>query len=270
MAIDYSSAEAIIKSYLAQYGLESLAGWAQTTLSANPNLSGSDLQLLIADTPEFKARFPALETLRKTGRAISVDAYMEYEEAARQTFQRYGIPQEMYGTREAIADLLVNDVSAAEMNQRIQMAASAAYSAPQEVRDALRDNYGIQGGDLVAYWLDPDKAQPILEARYASAEILGAGRRQALAVSTAEAERLQALGITGSQAEQGFGQVVQMRGLEAGTGETATTEELVRAQFGDAQAQQKVERVSRGRVAEFQQGGGAVETSGGVSGLGRG
>ena len=268
MPIDYTNANTIIQSYLKTYGLETLSPWATKTLAENPSLDASSLQVLISDTPEFNARFPAMKTLRQTGRAISVDAYMAYEDQTRQLLHTYGIPKEMYGTSEAISNLLLNDVSASEMNQRIQMAAQAAYSAPEETRNALRDQYGISGGNLVAYWLYPEKAQPLLEKQYAAATITGAAARQAIGIGVTEAERLASLGITGAAAEQGFGQVAQMAGLEAGSGETVNQQTLINAQFGDAAAQASVRRVQGGRVAQFQQSGGAQDGQSGVSGLG--
>ena len=266
--IDYTNANTIVQSYLKSYGLESLSAWATKTLSENPSLDSASLQVLISDTPEFNARFPALKTLRQTGRAISVDAYMAYEDQTRQLLHTYGIPKEMYGTSESISNLLLNDVSTAEMNQRIQMAAQAAYSAPEETRTALRDQYGISGGNLVAYWLDPEKAQPLLEKQYAAATITGAAARQAIGIGITESERLAALGITGAAAEQGFAQVAQMSGLEAGSGETVNQQTLINAQFGDAAAQASVRRVQGGRVAQFQGGGQAAESQQGVVGLG--
>lgn len=269
MALDFTSAESIIRSYLNEYGLEDMTPWALTVVQQNPNIDQATFAAMLYERPEFKARFPAFDVLRSQGKGISVAAYREYENTLRETLHSWGIPQEMYGSRQDIADLLINDVSASEANYRIQRAAEAAFTAPQETRDALRDLYGIDGGGLIAYWLDPDKAQPILERQYAAAKIAGAAQRQDIAVGVTEAERLAALGVTEAEANQGFVDVAARAGLQSGMGETVTQSEVIDARFGDAAAATKVNRVTAGRVGQFQGGGGAQESSSGVTGLGR-
>jgi hypothetical protein len=270
MSVDFTSAESIIQTYLAGYGLESLAGWAMDTITKNPQIDRATFETLLYDTAEFKARYPAFNELRQTGRGITVQDYQNYEKTMRETLQLWGIPQEMYGTPESIADLLRNDVSAAEASWRIEQAAQAAYSAPVEARNALTEMYGVGPGGMVAYWLDPDKAQPILERQWAASQIAGAAKRQEVGVDVAEAERLASLGITQAQADQGFSDVAQMRGLTTEAGETVSQADLTAARFGTSQeAANKVERVRRGRVGQFQGGGGAAETQQGVSGLGK-
>lgn len=270
MPLDFTSAQTIIQSYLAQYGLGGMADWAMTVVKENPNIDTATFEAMLYERPEFQARFPAFNTLREQGRGISIEAYRNYEDAVRQDLNRWGIPEEMYGTKEGIADLLLKDVSAAEVNYRIQRAAEAAFSAPEETRQALQTMYGVDPGGMIAYWLDPDLAQPILERQYAAAQIAGAGKRAEIAVDVSEAERLASLGITEAQANQGFVDVASYKGLQAGMGETVTQKDLVGARFGtDAAAARKVERVSRGRTGQFQAGGGAAESQQGVSGLAR-
>ena len=135
-------------------------------------------------------------------------------------------------------------------------------SAPQEVRDALASQYGVTGGALVGYFLDPDKAMPILEKQWAAAQVTGAAAQQQVAIDKATSERLAAQGVSYDQAEQGFGQVAATTGLAAGRGETATTSDLIGAAFGDAAAQQKVTRIAKGRTGKFQEGGGAATAAG--------
>jgi hypothetical protein len=271
MAVDFTSAQTIIETYLAEYGLESLAGWAQKTLGENPQIDSATFEALLYATPEFQERFPAFNELRRTSRGISVKDYQNYETAMRSTFQLWGIPYEMYGTKESIADLLLNDVSAAEATWRIEQAAEAAFTAPAEARESLMSMYGVDSGGLIAYWLDPDRAQPILERQWAAAQIAGAAKRQEVGTSIEEAERLASLGITQAQADQGFSDVSMAKGLTSGAGETVTQAELTAARFGtDSAAAKKVERVRGGRVGQFQSGGGAAESQSGVTGLGRG
>lgn len=269
MAIDFSSAPAIVQSYLEQYGLGSMASWALSVVAENPNLDEATFSAMLYERPEFKAVYPAFDALRQDGRGISVAAYREYTETVRNTLDQWGIPQEMYGSTDSIADMLIKRVSPSEVNYRIQKAAEGAFSAPEETRNALRDMYGVDSGGMIAYWLDPDLAQPILERQWAAAQVTGAASRSQVAIERQEAERLAALGITEAQAQAGFQDVASMRGLTGGGGETVSQDDLVGAAFGtDAKATEKVQRVVKTRTGQFQGGGGAADSQAGITGLG--
>jgi hypothetical protein len=267
MAItDSTSAQVLLNDFFASRGLASLGTWAWDLYKQG--MSVDEIQLRMYDTPEFKARYPAYETLAQQGRAISVDAYQAYEKTTRDLLHQYGIPTGMYDTPESIAKMLVNDVSVSEQNDRLQIASAAAYSAPQEVRDALANQYGVASGGLVAYFLDPDKAAPLLQKQWQASQVTGAAYRQQMALDVAEAERLAAQGIGYDEAVQGFGQVAAQKGLGAGIGETVDEAARVAAVFGDTAAQAQVQRVQKGRAAQFGGGGGAADGQAGVSGLG--
>jgi hypothetical protein len=263
-----TSAETLIRDFLKKYGLESLATWAWS--ETKKGTSFDEIKILMYDRPEFKQRFPALQELSKSKKAISVDEYVAYEKTIAQLSKQYDIPSEMYGTPAAIAKMLVNDVSAAEASQRFQYAASAAYSAPKEVRDALMNDYGMTSGELIAYWLDPDKALPQIERRYQSSQILGAARQQAVQVDKAESERLAALGVTSDAAREGFGQVADTAGLgsDLSGGETVSQQERVDAVFGGQKSRDTMSRVSASRKARFEGSSGVSADQSGVSSLG--
>lgn len=260
------SAKAIIVGFLDRYGLGALGDWAWSEYLAG--VSVDQIMLDMRDHPLYKQRFPAMEALAQQGRAISEAEYMAYETSTRQILQSYGVPQGMYDTPGDITRLLLNDVSVSEVNDRIQTAAAAAYTAPAETRQAIQDRFGVAGGDLIAFWLDPDKALPIIQQQYQSAQITGASRQQKVSIDYDEADRLAANGITYQQALAGFRQVASTEGLAYGQGETAGTAERVAGVFGDAAAQQKVTRVVKGRQAGFRGGGQAAEDREGVTGLG--
>jgi hypothetical protein len=260
------SAQTFLNDFFASRGLATLGTWAWDLYKQG--VSVDEIKLRMYDTPEFKTRYPAYETLAKAGRAISVDAYQAYEKTTRDMLHQYGIPAGMYDTPESISKLLINDVAPTEMNTRLQIAAAAAYSAPQEVRDALQNQYGVQGGGLIGYFLDPDKATPILQRQWEASQVTGAAYRQKLALDVAEAERLAAQGVGYDEAVQGFGQVAAQSALGTGSGETVDQNTQVAAVFGDAAALSSVQRVQRSRAAQFGGGGGAQDSQQGVTGLG--
>lgn len=260
------SAREIIQALMEQVGLGALGDWAWQQYQSG--VQAQDIVLLARQTDYYKQRYPAMEALNRAGRGITEGQYQAYETTMRQLVQSYGLPKGMYDTPDAIADLLIKDVSTAEAADRVKMAAAAAYTAPAEVRKALTDKYGLTPGDLIGYWLDPDKAMPLIERQYNAAQVLGAGSRYGVDMTTQKAEELASRGVGYDAAMQGFGNVAKQGSLTGGPGETISQGDLVDAQFGDVKAQAKAERVAGGRTAAFAAGGGAVAGQGGVSGLG--
>ena len=161
-------------------------------------------------------------------------------------------------------------MSAEELQSRVQLAAAGSITAPEDFKAEMRDRFGIQPGDLTAYYLDPDTALPLLEKKYAMAMIGTEARRQGVdGISTDYLGLLQNEGVTQAAAKQGFGQVAYSEGLTVGAGETATTMDLAQNAFGtDAEAAKKVQRVAGSRTARFAQGGSYAGSSGGLTGLG--
>ena len=260
------SAKALIEAALGRFGLSSLASWAWTEYLNGASVE--EVMLAIRDRPEYKLRFPAMDQLATAGRAISEESYIEYESTVRGLLQRYGFPSGMYDTPEKIAGMLVSDVSASEVNERLATAAAATFEYPAEVRQRLHAEFGAGPGDLAAYMMDPDLAVPIIQQRVKTAQVYGAADQQRVQIEREQAQRLAENGVTFEQARQGFGQVSATQGLAAGYGETIDQSDRIAAAFGDADKARKQQRVQLGRQAQFRGGGSAVETQQGVTGLG--
>jgi hypothetical protein len=261
------TASDVIKVMLDQYGLGTLGDWALAKYQ-----NGESIEQIMAEarqTPEYQARYPAMAELARQGRAISEAAYINYETTIRDLSQQYGVPTAMYATPQGIAKMLVNGVSATEANERFQLAAVGAYSAPAEVKQAYQNLYGLSGGDLIATYLDPDKALPLLERQAAAAQIAGAAYRQQTTADVTEAERLASQGVTYDQAVAGYGQAQAYQGLDFAAGMATTRDDRVAAAFGDAQAQRRVKQAQEARDAAFQGGGGLAAGTAGVAGLAR-
>jgi hypothetical protein len=149
------------------------------------------------------------------------------------------------------------------------MAATGALQAPQELKDTFRDFYGIDEGGLTAYYLDPDKALPLLEKQYASAQIGVEARMQQLDVGMSMSERLQQFGITREQARAGFSTVSQRRSLTEGRGDTVSQQQLIGGELMQEQdSQAAFRRAQSARLGRFAQGGQQVSGQEGVTGLG--
>lgn len=254
-----------MKGVLEQMGMMSL--YERVVGFVKEGYEPEAVMVLIRTTPEYKTRFPAMDALAAKGRAISEAEYISYEQTASGLERRYGLPQGML--MSSVTQLLTNEVSASELNDRVILASAAAVQAPREVKDTFRQYYGIDDGGMTAYFLDPNKATPLLEKQYAASLIGTEATRQGVGIDVFGAENLQNLGITQEQARTGFGQVAGARGLTEGRGDIVTQETLIQGQVaGNEQAQKEIERAAQGRLGRFQGGGEFLQTQQGAIGLG--
>jgi hypothetical protein len=254
-----------VQAVFSQYGLSSLNGLIAQY--ARQDMSAAAIEIALRQTQQYKARFPAMEALAAKGRAISEAEYIAYERTASSLERQYGLPSDMLMNN--VTDLITNEVSASELNDRVVLASSAAIQAPEDFRQTMTDFYGIDSGGLTAYFLDPDVATPLLEKQYATSLIGTEARRQGVGVDVYGAENLQELGISQEQARVGFGQVARSQPLTEGRGDTVTQQQLIGGTFGATQAETRaVERARAGRVGRFQQGGQLTSSREGVTGAG--
>lgn len=254
-----------VKALFAQYGLSSLGD--KIVEYAKSGMSADAIAIALRATPEYKQRFPAMEALANKGRALSEAEYIEYERTAGQLEQRYGFPKGLLSN--SVTDLLINEVSASELNDRAILSSAAALEAPEDIRIQMQQYYGVDQGALAAYFLDPDLALPLLEKQYASSVIGTEARRQGVGIDVAGAESLQGMGISQEQARTGFGQVASMGALSQGRGDVATQQQLISGTFAqNEEAQKAIERAQRARTGRFQQGGSFAANQQGISGLG--
>jgi hypothetical protein len=259
------NATATMKALLQEYGLNSL--YDRVVGFIKEGYDPEAISVLIRTTPEYKQRFPAMDALGKKGRAISEAEYIDYERTASNLERRYGFPSGML--MGSVTDLLTNEVSASELNDRVLLASAASIQAPQEVKDTFMQYYGISDGGLTAYFLDPDKATPLLEKQYASSLIGVEASRQGVGMDVYGSENLANLGITQEQARQGFGRVAGAQSLTQGRGDVVSQQELISGTFGQSeQALASIERASKARTGRFQEGGGFTSSTQGVGGLG--
>lgn len=253
-----------VQALFAQYGLSSLTPVIEQY--ARMDYSPDAIGILLRETPEYKARFPAMATLIARKRAISEADYIDYERTAAALEQRYGLPKGML--QGSVTTLLENEVSAAELNDRVVLASAAAVQAPEDVKQTFRDFYNIDTGGLAAYFLDPKVAAPLLEKQYASTLIGTEARRQGVGLDVYAAQNLQELGITQEQARTGFGQVRRAEPLTEGRGDVVTQKQVIEGAFGvNEESRQALERAVGARTGQFRQGGSFVATQQGVTGL---
>jgi hypothetical protein len=267
------SAYKLVTDFLKDMGLESLGTWVWHRYQ---QLGGGDLAVQqinqeIVDQPAFKARFPAYDKLAHEGRAMSVAEMLSYERTAIGLMREAGLPSGFYDTPEDVARFMANDISVNELQQRITQASSVA-QAPSETKSQLQNLYGISQGDLTAYFLDPQKALPVLQQRYQAGQLAGAAQRTGFGqIDRTEAERLQSLGVTQEAAQQGFGQLASQRNLFLGqVGESrVTSDQQMAAVFEqDAFARKRIQRRQEKAQNAFSGSSGFGAGNQGVTGLG--
>lgn len=260
-----------LQRVLDDYGLGSLGAQVQRWLIEG--LSEAEITQRMRETNEFKTRFPAIEERRKTGRApISPGEYVAYERSVQQMMRAAGLPTGFYDGSDDFTRFISNDLSLSELADRVTLAANAAFKAPPEMRDALA-RFGVGPGELTAYWLDPDKAQPLLERKYAAAELAGTATRTNFGqIDETTANQLVGLEVSSEQAEQGFGALVESKELFETLDRTEDRigqgEQLDAVFGGNAGARTRIERRRRGRVTRFEGGGGFASGQTGLVGLG--
>lgn len=264
---------ATIKNVLSQYGLDSLSDFAWQEIVSGR--SGNEVLQDLRETPQFKQRFPAIDARQKAGLPpLSPGDYVSYENTATQYMRDAGLPPGFYDSPEDFTKFLSNDMSLKELSERVTTAKDAAYNAPTEVRSALRGQFGVGDGDLAAFFLDPDRAQPLLQRTYNAAQVAGAGTRTGYDVSTDQDYRLTDLGVTAQQAQTGFSTLQHSQELfNPLTGHAnerkITSDEQLGATFGgNATAADQIEKRRQQRQSEFQDGGAFAAGNTGVTGLG--
>jgi hypothetical protein len=266
------SAKAILDGALIPFGLQSLSNtvW-QWYLQGRPI---EQIMLDLRTTPEYQQRFPAMDALAKKGRAISEQQYIDYERGAAQLFQSAGLPANFYDQPDDFANFLTNDIALPELQQRIGLYQTAAYQAPKEVRDELQSRYGVTDGELTAFFIDPNRALPLIQQKFGAAQAAGHSNLSGFgALTQAEAERVGRQGLTEQQLAQGFGELGHLAPLfEAlpGSGEFDLSKTTgIAAQFdSDAQAQRELQRRAAARKASFGEGGQFGSSQQGFTGTG--
>jgi hypothetical protein len=176
----------------------------------------------LRETDAYKKRFAAnAQRVAKGLRALSEAEYIGTEDQYQDVMRRYGMPESYYtkgelGIQSGFEKFLAGDVSAVELEDRIQTAQNRVVNSNPEVAKALKEFYpGISNGDILAYVLDPANAIEQIKRKVTAAEIGGAAIQSGLRTGMARAEELGAAGITKQQAQQGFGTIAG--GLQRGS-----------------------------------------------------
>lgn len=165
---------------------------------------GSDtITTMLQQTPEYQQRFAANAQRIKAGLpALSPAEYIATERAYMQVAQASGLPTGFYDSPSQYTSLIARDVSPTEFKSRVDMAYAATVNAPQGVKDALQQYYGLDQSHIAAHFLDAGQALGILQQQANSAQLGAASQQAGLGVGNqATAEEAARRGVTYSQAQ---------------------------------------------------------------------
>lgn len=278
--IDMSAFD-IIKRTLAFYGLQDLSGMIETNFR-NQVITGDDsldtIGVKLADTPEFKRRFPANDILKNQGKQqYSVSQYLQLESTYRNTLASRAMPSGFYDSPDDFQNFIAQEVSPDELAGRIDQGYQAVRNAPQNVVNEFKRLYGASEGDLAAYFIDPERAKPTFdryeaERQARSAAISAQAQQQAqIEIDKQQAETLARAGITADQAQAGFAAIGEQQGLfqaQMAGEQQVSQEEQIGAAFGtNAEARKKIAQRRRTRQAAFEAGGGFATGQATATGL---
>lgn len=215
------SAFNVLKQEFERYGLGSLVDGIKGLIQEN--VPASEFTLRLQQTPEYQKRFAANADRIKAGlQALTPAEYIGLEDQYQGLMRNYGLPESYYskdatGTQAGLNKLIANDVSAAELEDRIATAQQRVLNSNPEVLKALKQFYpDLSNADILAYTLDPKNGLDAIKRKVTAAEIGGAALQQGLQANGGTAESLAGQGITKAQAQQGYANVAEMapRGSE--------------------------------------------------------
>jgi len=273
LAGERSDAFSRLRSLLSRFGLSELEGAVQNIITSGAvDLRDPDAIIFaVRGEAAYKKRFAANDARIKKGLAeLDPSTYIGLEEQFRAVLRANGLPTGFYDDLTDFQKLIEGDVSPAELQTRVQEGYRKVRDADPEVRRQMQRLYGVDDNGLAAYFLDPDKATPILTTRARSAGIAARGLEQGgLTLTKEEAEGLVARGITPEEAQARFMQRGMLSGLYSPmTGEEALAgpEELGAIFEYDPVAQRRLAQRREQRLGEFRAGGQFARTSGATSG----
>jgi hypothetical protein len=194
-------------------GLGSLIGWYESKLIEGA--SPAEIALLLQEQPAFKNRFKAIAARKEMGLpALSPSEVLRYEQEARGLLRASGLPEGFYDHFDDFADFLIADVSIPELAERVQQGYDRVREAAQEVKDAFYDFFGVSGPDaLAAFFLDPERAVPLLKTFVGAAGVGGAAKMFGFNMDRGRAERLARASMDETKTRAAFSALVEDRAL---------------------------------------------------------
>ena len=206
---DRVSAYDLLYSQFKDLGLESLVEDIKDSIINSQ--SQSERIIALRGSKAYQKRFAAnAQRIAKGLRPLDEADYLAKEDAYQNLMRNYGLPETYWkkdtmGTQAGFEQLIANDVSSVELEDRLMTAQNRVLNSNPEVLKALKDFYpDINNGDILAYTLDPKNAIENIKRKVTAAEIGGAAMQANLSTNLSRAEELQRYGVDKAAATEGY------------------------------------------------------------------
>lgn len=199
---------AALKALFNGYGLGSLAG--KIYEYAKQGYGADTISLLLQDTKEYKTRFAANEQRVKNGLPVLSPAeYLSTEQAYRQIMADSGLPKGFYDNPADFTNWISGDVSPTEVKGRVDLASANLMQSNPATIQALKSMYGVDQSYITAYFLDRNKALPLLQKQAQAAQFGGEALKRGLTTNTQDLEDFVTAGLSLGQVSSGFQAVAE-------------------------------------------------------------
>jgi hypothetical protein len=173
------------KANLKLAGLDSLADTIDSYIK--DDMTASQIKINLVGTQAYKDRFPGMADLAKAGRAVNEATYISMEKGMTSILKAYGLDDKIFGTTQKLGTVIANQVSVAEYEQRVAMAADKV-KKNTDVLAALNEYYGVTVEGAISYLLDPKLGMDIVKKQIRASEIGAAAEMYKFDLDKAAAE----------------------------------------------------------------------------------
>lgn len=173
------------KANLKLAGLDTLADTIDGYIK--DDLTAAQIKINLVGTKAYKDRFPGMESLSKAGRAVNEATYISMEKGMTSILKAYGLDDKIFGTTEKLGTVIGNQVSVAEYEQRVSLAADKV-KKNTDVLAALNEYYGVTLEGAISYLLDPKLGMDIVKKQIRASEIGAAAEMYKFDLDKAAAE----------------------------------------------------------------------------------
>jgi hypothetical protein len=173
------------KSNLNLAGLGTLASTIDDYIKQD--LTASQIKINLLGTTAYKNRFPGMAALSAAGKAVNEATYISMERGMISVLKAYGLDDKVFGTTEKLGDVIANQVSVTEFENRVQMATDKVQKNT-DVLAALNTYYGVDLAGAVSYLLDPKTGMDVVKKQIRASELGAAAQMYQFDLSKAAAE----------------------------------------------------------------------------------
>lgn len=151
------------------------------------DLTAAQIKINLVGTQAYKNRFPGMAPLAAAGKAINEATYISIERGMVGVLKAYGLDDKVFGTTEKLGNIIGNQVSVTEFENRVQMAADKVQKNP-DVLASLNQYYGVDMAGAVSYLLDPKTGMDVVKKQIRASELGAAAQMYQFDLSKAVAE----------------------------------------------------------------------------------